>query len=121
MTAVSIFPPVVAGTKRAARLNARVARRLGWKRDAVQVLTSDDYFTVLVGGRDFDIFGDKKLVKILSKQLDIRVKNKVVKNVGVMHSVRVSGSNESDFCEDPREALVRAILATPRRQLRSFF
>jgi hypothetical protein len=121
MPVLSILPPVVPNTKRAARLNAKVARRIGWKQSDVRI--NSEWMGVpvtLVGGRDFDVFTDKKLAAKLCRQFDVRVKTKKFKAVGVCHSLRVFGSEASDFYQHPQDALVHAILLTPRAHLRSF-
>jgi hypothetical protein len=122
MPALSILRPVVPNTKRAARLNAMVARRMGWKQSDIKVNSERMGIPVAqVGGRDFDVFTDKKLAAKLAAKFNIRVKNKVFKGVGVCHSVRVGGPGGFGlFYQSPQEALVYAILQTPRAYLRSF-
>jgi hypothetical protein len=121
MTAISHIPAAASGTRRAARLNVRVARRLGWKRDDIHVLEYNSRFIVSVAGLRFDVLTDKKLVSKLGNTFGATLKERETEADGHLFSVKVPGSVASKFCATPNEALARAILATPRRVLRTFF
>ncbi len=123
MTAIARTPSLssIPFSRRAARVNARVARRLGWKSSDILVREIDGRWTVSVAGRKFNIFFDKKLCRALGNTFHASVKERDTKASGHLFSAKVPGSVASEFCETAEEALARAIIATPRPLLRTFF
>ena len=121
MTAITRAPSATPFSRRAARINVRVARRLGWKRDDILVFEDDGRWTVNVAGRRFDVFTDRKLCRTLGNTFHAKVRERDTKAFGHLFSVKVPGSTPSEFCETAPEALARAIIATPRPLLRTFF
>lgn len=99
----------------AARLNARLARRIGWRASEVRVLTGefDTSNLALVGGRKFDVFTDAKLAERIAESFGItfHIKDgRFAANLG-----KYTGA----FLDTPNEALVAALLDHKRKELRN--
>lgn len=109
---------VVPGSRRAARINSRVARRLGWKPADIVVVQDDKEFAVVVNNHDFDMFRDNKLLLKIGKRLSVTVKDRNFNGIGLCFSAKLKGEAASDYCTTFSEALARAILAAPRSVIR---
>ena len=107
----------MSATRKLARINARLARRIGWRSSEVHVVDATDKaasFYAEVGGRKFDVFTDAKLAERLAETFGVNFKFVA----GKFHACLRAGYESSGF-DTPNEALVAAILAQKRKELRN--
>lgn len=107
----------MSATRKLARINARLARRIGWRSSEVRVvndLVKEPSFYAEVGGRKFDVFTDAKLAERLAETFGVNFKF----HAGKFHAYLRAGIKREGF-DTPNEALVHALLAQKRSALRA--